>query len=287
MLEQFITKISNRLFQIGKAPSTTHVLHRFRPTLELCADRSAPSTLSDPTGLTDPSNLGITPLGLAPLEGFVNPSTLEMREGGTAPIYAAATTTVATGVGGVTISPNGTNPSTRYDDIPQTQSGQVISGPGRITYPEGSIGIVTDRTMPGDAALIRGVAPNIELTERAATWMDVALAVSHHFIGDVPPISAIVISGHGNLAGGVASTAGGLLASNLDEYTIGVIQIYTAPGTPIIIVGCACGRLDAMQEIANATGRPVIANSSSVTDGNLGLGNWLRFDPFVGPPAPR
>lgn len=269
---------------------------RFRLRIETLDDRSAPSSVLELTDPLDLASAGLPATTASETWLFVDPAapapagpaeTGPQEQGpqdagvpdNTAYTNAATGSATGTETGG-TVKPDGTKPTNTT--VPPNAT--VIGGPGRITYPDGSIGIVTDRTVAGDADAIRRVAPpGTPVTDGVPDWNRARQIICGPAAGSV---GGLIISGHGSGAG-VQSSGGGLTPATLDQATVDAIISRLAPGAPIIIVGCGCGgNGNGAQEIADRTGHPVIANTGSMSDGNHGDGNWVRYDPFVGPPAP-
>lgn len=156
----------------------------------------------------------------------------------------------------------------------------VIGGPGRIQYPAGGIAVVSDNTVEGDAAAIKKAAP---ADTRVVDGVSGGWPQVRQEIGKAPAgtVGVLIISGHG-MGGGVASSdpTKNLVPRTIDQTTIDAIKSRLAPGAPIIIVGCQCGRnAEQLQDLANRTGHPVIANTGDMSDGNNGSGDWVRYDP--------
>ena len=244
---------------------------RFRPGLESLDERNAASTLlwNDLYG-PDPATAR-TQGDYRPAEDDSNFSEAD----------ALALNSVPAGPPGVNVEESGKPTQEGKTEIDPRAT--KIGGPGRITYPKGSVVVVSANT-PTDVADSKKVAPpGTPVISGARTWEDVRNAINAQPAGS---ITALVLSGHGSINGGLGrpSEQVYLDVQRLveDPVTIKAIKSQLAPGAPIIISACDQGGreyADQMQRLADVTGHPVIVNTGATQDGNYGQGDWVRYDP--------
>ena len=176
--------------------------------------------------------------------------------------------------------------SEAQEDVPAPSSYSAAFGgggywPNLVKLPSRCIAIITDRTVDGDAGSIQEVAEGVALLEDCNSWQDADYRIACACPAGAP-FNGLILSGHGSFDGGVKSSGGNLLASNITEGMINSLQTILTPDAPIYILACSQGsHPDQMQQLADETGHPVVANTSCVYGGNKGDGEWNTFYPVA------
>ena len=194
--------------------------------------------------------------------------------------------------------PNGTeNPdgTITVGDGDEAVTGTIIQEPGTtIDFPEGTVIIGTDDSVDNDIAIIDSGEGSEIHTHDGVSSLDELAEILEGYPDDSIP--AIVIVGHGTLGGGVSTENGDDIdGETIDDGThqdlIDLINQKLEEDAEICVLGCdqfSEGTADGIQDLANATGHPVVANEDPVTfvdywfwydDYFYGQGHWVEVSP--------
>ncbi|MDB5384803.1 MAG: hypothetical protein JWM11_449, partial [Planctomycetaceae bacterium] len=154
----------------------------------------------------------------------------------------------------------------------------VPTGTGtRIPIPKGSLVFVSDSTTSNDASRLWWQAPRgTKIKEGVSSWTDLEENLKAVPDGSLP---AVVLSGHGGGAGGIATSDGQHLTfQNMPNSVRDLLNRKLAPDGKLINLGCSQGGCaNGMTDLATKIGHPTVGNTGSVSYGNYGEGNWVEF----------
>jgi hypothetical protein len=116
------------------------------------------------------------------------------------------------------------------------------------------------------------------------TWADVVTALQGRSDGEV---AGLRFAGHPSFAlgqiGPIKTSAGVYGHHNLDGEAVALIQTKLAPEAVVVWHACSTAQrnhgADAMQQLANLLGHPVLANWGRAYPSGLGASFEVRFDP--------
>lgn len=165
-------------------------------------------------------------------------------------------------------------------DANNPEGAKEIQKGGELEIREGSIVFVSDKTVAGDAALIKEDVPaGTKIHEGNKSWQDVIDKIKNMPDGSIK--GDLVISGHG-AQGGVQGSNGDLDGQDITEEQAAILKKKLGAGARIVILGCcqANKELDEhMQRLADLTGASVVGNQGAVNNGANGKDDWFEFQP--------
>ena len=151
-------------------------------------------------------------------------------------------------------------------------TGTIIQGPGTtIDFPEGTVVIGTNESVPDDIAIIDSVeGSEIHTHDDISSLDELSEILDSYEDGSIP---AIVFVGHGadggvQLSGNGDDLDGDTLTDGDHQDLIDLINDKLEDDATIYIIGCTQFDQDDaehLQDLADATGHPVVANEGDIT----------------------